>query len=290
MEKISKTRYRVYANMFSPSRFKKLVEEQDMSYLLSKYEIYDAKDNSSIVTVGDYYKYIYNTLLSCYRNEYVYKNLIINKRLLGRHNLNTATVLNEFKIGKSIADLVLLNGVSVVYEIKTELDNLYRIESQIADYRKVFEHIYIVTHISLAEKYANMLDETIGLLALTENNTLKTIREATKNVEHFDSSIMIKCLRKSEYSNIIMSYFGSVPNTTPVKYYSACKELFAKIPCDELHRMMLVELKKRTIKEKDKFTSNDITPPELKYLFWNLDFNADSYERVSEVMNLRLAL
>ncbi len=287
MDKNSKTRYRVYANMFSPSRFRKLVEEQDISYLLAKYAIYDAGVNSAINTVGDYYKYIYNTLLSCYRNEYVYKNLLINKKLLGRHNLNTATVLNEFKIGKSIADMVLLNGVSVVYEIKTELDSLYRVKSQIADYRKVFEHIYIVTHISLAEKYASMLDDTIGIIALTANNTLKTIREATKNVEFFNSATMIKCLRKGEYSNIIKNYFGDIPRTTAVKYYTACKELFAQIPTEELHAMMLRELKKRTIKERDQFIA---TSSEFKYVLWNLNFNADSYQRFAEVMNLKLSI
>lgn len=273
--------------MFSPSRFRKLVEEQDISYLLAKYAIYDAGVNSAINTVGDYYKYIYNTLLSCYRNEYVYKNLLINKKLLGRHNLNTATVLNEFKIGKSIADMVLLNGVSVVYEIKTELDSLYRVKSQIADYRKVFEHIYIVTHISLAEKYASMLDDTIGIIALTANNTLKTIREATKNVEFFNSATMIKCLRKGEYSNIIKNYFGDIPRTTAVKYYTACKELFAQIPTEELHAMMLRELKKRTIKERDQFIA---TSSEFKYVLWNLNFNADSYQRFAEVMNLKLSI
>ncbi len=282
--------YRVYANMFSTNRFRKLVEEQDASYLLSKYALYDAGANNSIVTIRDYYKHIYNALLSSYRNEYIYKNLIINKILLGRHSLNTATVLNEFRVGKSVADLVLLNGVSRVYEIKTELDSLFRLDSQIADYRKVFEHIYIVTHISLAEKYANLVDDTIGIIALTDNKTLKTVREASLNTAHLDSSTMMRCLRKGEYSNIIKRYFGAVPQTTPVRYYSACKELFAQIPRDELHGMMLAELKKRTIREKDKFASDDITPKELKYLFWNLDFNADSYQRFSEVMDLRLAL
>ena len=288
--KDSKTMYRVYANMFSTSRFRKLVEEQDVSYLLSKYALYDAGVNNSIVTIRDYYKHIYNTLLSSYRNEYIYKNLIINKILLGRHNLNTATVLNEFRVGKSVADLILLNGVGKVYEIKTELDSLFRLDSQIADYRKVFGYIYIVTHISLADKYANSVDDTIGIIALTDNKTLKTIREATLNMDYLDSSTIIKCLRKVEYSNIIKNYFGAVPQTTPVKYYSACKELFAQIPRDKLHGMMLAELKKRTIKEKDKFTNNEITPQELKYLFWNLDFNDDNYQRFSEVMNFKLAI
>ena len=286
--KNSKTMYRVYANMFSTSKFKQLVEDCDISYLASKYSKYKPISDTPILTVGDFYKYIYNVLMLSYRNEYVYKNLIINKILLGRHSLKTATVLNEFRIGKSIADLVLLNGTSKVYEIKTELDSQYRLDSQLADYRKVFEHIYIVTHVSLADKFAQLANDKIGILALTRNKTLSVIREAQKCTDYLDSSVIIKCLRKQEYTNIIKQFFGEIPIARQVDYYSVCKEWFAKIPSEALHNMMVVELKKRTIREKDKFIS-DNAPQELKYLLWNLDFNENNYEQLTKMMNVELS-
>lgn len=284
----SKTMYRCYANLFSTSQFQKLVEKDDLSYLLAKYLKYREKLNEHIFTVGDFYKYIYKSLLSNYRNEYIYKNIIINKILLGKHSLNTTTILNEFKIGKSIADLVLLNGTSKVFEIKTELDSLYRINSQISDYWKAFENIYIVTHINLVEKFSKEIDERIGIIALTENNTLRTIRESTSNIDNLDNSIMIKCLRKGEYTNIIKDYFGEIPQTTPVKYFSTCRELFCRIPVDKLHNMMLAELKKRTIREKEKFKSDSIAPPEFKYLLWNLDYDANCYSKLEHLMKIEL--
>lgn len=282
--------YRVYANMFSTSKFKQLVENADMSYLVSKYSQYKPDAGTQLSTVGDFYKYIYNVLMSNYRNEYIYKNLIINKILLGRHSLNTATVLSEFRIGKSIADLVLLNGTSKVYEIKTELDSQYRLESQISEYNKVFEHIYIVTHISLADKFAKLTDDRIGVLALTNNKTLSVIREAQRYTEYLDSSAIIKCLRKQEYTNIIKQHFGEVPVTRQVDYYSVCKDWFAKIPIETLHNMAVAELKQRTIREKESFISDTIAPPELKYLLWSLDFSADNYEHLTKIMNLELSL
>lgn len=285
----NKTEFRCYANMFSTARFNKLVVEGDLSYIQSKFSIYGTSSSQPINTVGDYLKYAYNLLLNNYRNEYIYKNLIINKILLGKHSLNTSTILNEFKIGKSIADLVLLNGTSKVFEIKTELDSLYRCHGQISDYQKVFEHIYIVTHISIADKYLNELDSDIGIIALTEHNTLRTIREAVKHTDCLDGETMIKCLRKSEYSNIIKGYFGELPLVTPVKYFSACKELFTQIPVETLHDMMLVELKKRTIREKEKFKSDDIVPQELKFLLWSLDYDSNSYEHLITRMNTSLA-
>ncbi len=284
----NKTELRCYANMFSTTKFDKLVENGDISYINSKVSKYGIDSSKPVKTIGDYIEYAYNSLLKNYRNEYVYKNLIINKILLGRHSLNTTTILNEFKIGKSIADLVLLNGTSKVFEIKTELDSLYRCHSQISDYKKAFENIYLVTHITLVEKYINELESSIGIIALTENNTLRTIRESTQYTDELDSETMIKCLRKGEYTNIIKNYFGELPQTTAVKYFSACKERFAQIPVKILHDMMLVELKKRTIREKEKFKSDDIVPPELKLLLWNLDYDSNTYEKLTDRLNMSL--
>lgn len=282
--------YRVYANMFSTSIFKQLVEEEDVSYLVTNYLKFGYDSGAGLKTVGDFYKYMYNALMLNYRNEYVYKNHIINKILLGRHNLNTTTALSEFRIGKSIADLVLLNGTSKVYEIKTELDTQYRLEKQLYDYKKVFEQIYIVTHISLADKFSKLTDDRVGVLALTETKTLSVFREAKRCIDSFDSNAMIKCLRKQEYTKIIKQYYGEVPITSQVNYYSVCKEWFAKIPMEILHRMVMGALKQRTIKEKDCFSSDITAPPELKYLLWTLDFNVDSYERLKKMLNLELSL
>ena len=88
---------------------------------------------------------VYNVLKDEYRNEYYYKNTLLNKLLLGVHSINTTTALTEIPIAKSKADFVLINGKAVVYEIKTELDNFDRLESQISDYYKAFDHVAVGT-------------------------------------------------------------------------------------------------------------------------------------------------
>lgn len=49
-------------------------------------------------------------------------------------------------------------------------------------------------------------------------------------------------------------------------------------------------VKKRTIKEKELFRSNDITPPELKLLLWKLNLNSKNLQHFCKVMNLKLKL
>ena len=213
----------------------------------------------------------YNLLFVLYRNEYIYKNTIINDLLIAKFGLETTTALNEFKTNRSIADLVLLNGSSKVFEIKTELDTPSRLEGQINDYKKVFEEIYIVTYHSLIDKYINLIDKEIGIISLSEDLKLTTIREPNKN-SNFDNTAILKCLRKPEYINVLKRHFGFIPETTDVKFYRACKDLILKIPSKTLHDLMLVELKKRKIRE-EKLLSAKSTPEYLKYICYTLQWN-----------------
>ena len=45
--------------------------------------------------------------------------------------------LTELPVGDSKADFIMINGRGVVYEIKTDLDNLLRLENQIRDYYRL---------------------------------------------------------------------------------------------------------------------------------------------------------
>lgn len=278
---------RSYASILSNSTFDKLVRQNNNKYVLSKSKRYDKEFiKFSNPTYKEYFEHIYNALEANYRNEYVYKNSIINKILLGKYSLNTTTAINEFRVGKSIADLVLLNGTSKVFEIKTELDNAERVINQLKDYKKVFKEIYLVTHNSLISKYKKIISSDIGLIALTENHSLKTIREAKENTNIENKSI-IKCLRKVEFSNIIKKYFGELPRVSDFEFFKACTELIEKIPSSELHDLMMVELKKRNVKEKQALASEN-TPMELKHICLCLDFNKREYTKLSKILSKKL--
>src|SRR5690606_29584477 len=106
----------------------------------------------------------YNHLLSNYRHEYIYKTSLLNAYILQKYSLKDSVILNEFKVGASKADVVLVNGTNKVFEIKTELDSPERLKTQIADYYKVFSEVFIVTHHSLVNKYKAVLEEKVGII------------------------------------------------------------------------------------------------------------------------------
>lgn len=97
------------------------------------------RDNGKLISE------IYHFMSKSYRNEYFYQNTLLNKLLLGRHSLNTTIALTQIPISKSKADFILINGKAIVYEIKTELDTFERLETQLRDYYKAFDHVCVVT-------------------------------------------------------------------------------------------------------------------------------------------------
>lgn len=141
---------------------------------------------------------IYCELKNNYRNEYFYKNTLLNKLLLGVHSINTTTALTEVPIAKSKADFVLINGKAVVYEIKTELDNLERLSSQIDDYYKAFDHVAVVTfekNLLQLQKVLDSIDKPVGIYVLRKNGKLGMIQKPQRYIEDLNKEIIFKLLR-----------------------------------------------------------------------------------------------
>lgn len=222
---------------------------------------------------------IYSILKKNYRNEYFYKNTLLNKLLLGVHSVNTTTALTEVAIAKSKADFVLINGKAVVYEIKTELDNLERLNSQLEDYYKAFDHVAVVTYeknLLQLQKILEFVDKPVGIYVLRRNGNLGMIREAGMYRESLDKEIIFKLLRKNEYEKIIQKY-GELPQVTQFKYYSACKEEFFKIPIEESYIEVLKVLKERMQIVKEEFVK---VPYELRFLAYFMDLKIEDYQKL----------
>lgn len=256
--------------VLSNSSFNKIIKKDEFEYVQKRVEKYLSFNKGiSLNTYNDFFEHLYNSMVKNYRNEFIYKNEIINKILLGKHSLNTTTVFNEFRIGKSIADLVMLNGTSIVYEIKTEYDSPDRLFSQIKEYRKSFLKVIIVTHHSVESKYRLFLKKydlkNIGLTVLTPKNTLSVVIKPTEDLNFLNIAYMFKCLRKNEYSDLIKKYFGYRPNVPNTKFFKICLSLAEKMEEKDFHDLMFYYLKKRTIKEK-KIVSSPEIPFFLKHI------------------------
>jgi hypothetical protein len=238
---------RSYSSIFSSTSFSKLIKEDDFSFINSKILRYDnSKIGVKIHTYADYIKYTYNELRKQYRNEYIYKNTFINEILINDYSIKDTIVINEFRVGNSIADLVMFNGTSKAFEIKTELDTDKRLSGQLIDYKKAFKECYIVTHKSLTSKYLKE-DNSIGIIELIETPRglkMQEVRPAIENKE-VDPETIMRCLRTNEYKSIVKKYYKELPEMNSFNMFNICKELMFQIPNDILNLLFIEQLKFR---------------------------------------------
>ena len=267
--------------LFTIATFQKLISATDSNIYLKIVDRY--VDTKTAHTNGEAIEQVYNYLRKQYRNQYYYKNTILNKLLLGVHSINTTTALTEVAISTSKADFVLINGKAVVYEIKTELDNLERLEGQINDYYKAFDHICVLT----CDEYASVLqkrfsESNVGIYVLTKNETIKRIKEPTRCDSFIDSNVVFKILNKPEFENILLEYYGELPITSQVKFYSTCRDWFLQIPKEEAYKLFLKVLKERNaVEDKRKFES---VPYELKSLAYFSQYCGCDYENLEHFL------
>lgn len=269
--------------LFTQAALQQLIHNYDdhIYYTIIKRYNIKAENNSEAI------KKIYSYLRTNYRNEYYYKNTILNKLLLGVHSINTTTALTEIPIASSKADFVLINGKAVVYEIKTELDNLDRLNGQISNYYKAFNHVCILT----CEEYSDTIldkykDTNVGVYVLSKKETIKRLKEPTCYNLDLDTSNMFKILNKPEYERIILSYYKELPNVSQVKFYSKCKELFLNIPIEIAYKLFLEQLKIRnSISNKKAFEES---PYELKSLVYFSQFKISDYDDLYTFLNSKI--
>ena len=205
--------------------------------------IYQSYGNNT--SLKDIFEKVYSYLQDNYRSEYVYKNAIANKLLLGRHSVNSSVLLTEFRVSKAKADIVIINGTSSVYEIKTEYDNLNRITDQLTEYKKAFDLINVVTCDKMLDKLLKLIPQDIGVITLSPKYTLKTVRNAQQNKKNVSPEVIFDSLRKKEYIKILkqkMLHIPAVPNT---QIYALCKKLFVQLSPEEAHDAMVKVLRHR---------------------------------------------
>lgn len=158
----------------------------------------------------DLFDNVYEYICNKYACEYIYKNeALIFEILSGRHN-DDAKLLSEVSVGKSKADIVVINGTTTVYEIKTELDNVTRLESQLDDYLMVFDRINILTCKEKLQSIERILNSkkqysVVGICIMELQNQvtkIKTYRESSSNFCNLDPSYILTVINNSEFKKL----------------------------------------------------------------------------------------
>lgn len=261
---VDMVRLRDFSTAFSRSVLTDILLFDDFSHLNWLHSQYRLKSKTYIGMVRG----VYGIMARNYRCEYVYKNELINL-LLELYGTKRTVYFSEFRIGRSIADIVMFNGESKVFEIKTEYDSPKRLNKQMEDYKMFFDKCYIVIPEYNLDKYCQSVDENVGIIILCDDGKgieLREYKAAKRNIS-FDSQLMLSCLREKEYENIAEK-LGCVIHSVPgYERYKYCDNVFAKALTVELKSLFLEEIKKRN--NNTRFLRS--YPPSLRQMLLSLN-------------------
>lgn len=196
------------------------------------------------LSIGEAFDSAYRLVSRDRGPEYLYKNTVVSKLVLGRHNVHTASAGLEVAMGRSAADVLILNGTSTVYEIKTDLDSFSRLTRQLEDYASVAEHIYLVTSDRRAAAGEAVLPDHVGLLALRRNGKLAICKPSTGGLERLDPIAIHRVLRKAEVLRVVDRTLGAT-KIPAGRFTDETQRLLGRIPIELLHAEAIAQLRDR---------------------------------------------
>jgi len=190
--------------IFGASAIRELALGDPPSALAAIWEDYSRSySDDSPASVRSVLEWAQRILAKKYQTEYYYKSILLKKLVLGVHSPKTLAVFSEFKIGRCRADLVLVNGLGTVYEVKTGLDDLNRASRQVKEYYKCFSQVVFVVDARHVGKAIEILPQSVGISCITNRQQLKVLRPYKKEISFLSSKAMFSCLRRREYEEIL---------------------------------------------------------------------------------------
>jgi hypothetical protein len=269
---------RDYSTIFSRGEVIRWIKS-DLTSLDLKIKRYDSKFSAGNRTYLSYLKYIYKILETFYANEYVYKNELINKWLMDEVGSSDSVVFNEFRSGKAVADLAMFNGISKAFEIKTTLDKDTRLNSQVCEYQKLFNEVYLIVPESKVENYLKLYPD-VGIVVYQELGKEFRLAKSASNNRCIDVNALMGTLHTHEYISIVEQYYGSKPSFTDFNKFEVCKELIEEIPQKYLNDLFLTAMKRRKI-----FNDFSKSEKQLNQLFLSLNLSHEKQHKLLD--NLR---
>lgn len=236
---------RDYSSLFSRSSVNEWMNGNlsSIDYKIDRYDNVWYSNNKNRYI--DYLKYIYSVLETHYQNEYILKNSFLNDWLIKELGESNSELYSEFRVGTAIADLVMFNGTSKAFEIKTEFDTDKRLSLQLKQYRKAFNQIFLIVPSSKVKKYQTY-DSNIGIICFDNEDSQRfsLFRPATNN-KRIDPKTLMHIFLTREYKEIVRHYYGQLPSVTSFNQFEKCSDLIAKIPQSELNQLFINQMKKR---------------------------------------------
>lgn len=163
---------------------------------------------------------------------------LVNDLILTRHNGEQGLKHNlfktfykkkvvgafEIKVNTSRADFLTINGTTNSFEIKSSIDNLYKLKKQAADYILAFEYNYLVIDEKHLENALELVPESFGLWSF-KNGRKRIHRDATLN-KKIDAEVQLSLLTKKDLENFFSEVDGNKKQILKCFHYDEINHRF----------------------------------------------------------------
>ncbi|MBW5468475.1 sce7726 family protein [Brevibacillus formosus] len=174
----------------------------------------------------------------------------------------------EMNVGSSRLDIGRINGESRAYEIKTELDSLDKLDKQLRDYSRVFDYVYVVSHVKHLEKVKEIAPDHCGIISFRAvNNVWKFhTRKKAKLHEFLDSQEQLRNLTVKEI-DVIIKNVGL--NNAPKDRRQREQAILELLSTNDINTFFKTSIKKRFQRRWNHLEKNfnDINPIDLQAFF-----------------------
>ncbi|WP_313799062.1 sce7726 family protein [Cytobacillus sp.] len=256
ISKISRTLYGMYDPFLLDIKIWSIIEEN-----LPK-EIFNKIKHFRNTLVG--HSIINELVIKYFPGEITIKYNFIKKYLNRINEISTF----ELNVGSSRLDIGRINGKSIAYEIKTELDTLDKLEKQINDYSKVFEYIYIIIHPCHYKKTIEMIPNYCGIITynLSKNSCRFHFKKKALKNNYIDPKEQIITLTKKEL-NWALKQLGEI--TFPEDRMLLEEYILTKYSQNKINTLFKKILKKRYNEKWEHLCENfvQIMPIDVQSFF-----------------------
>lgn len=198
---------------------------------------------SPAAPIRDLFDLGFTALRRSYRDEYVYRSAIAHNILFGVHSLKTSSMLSEFRVGACKADVVILNGTSTAYEIKSDRDKLDRLTRQLSAYLQVFAQVHVITAEKQVHSVAAQIPTDVGILVLKRRGTISTVRHAIENRARVLPTAVFDSLQRHESRRILERAGVAIPRVPNTQIHTVQRDLFSRLTPEQAHDGMVHVLK-----------------------------------------------
>jgi hypothetical protein len=159
---------------------------------------------------------------------------------------NFEIIKDEFFMYNKRCDLLVVNNKDIIiYEIKSNRDNLEGIKEQIEAYYEISPYINLVFGDKIIDKYFKEIHDNsynndfiqyehkLGIY-IERNKKLHCLQKAKKHMDFLNKELMFKIIRKSEHKQI----FKTFPEHTDFNYYSKMSNIFCSYNINKCYRLL----------------------------------------------------